>query len=52
MLDLPDEAYPFLADLLGRQDGFLAGDVAGLDPGSARVVLQRLMDEGVVVHDG
>ncbi len=49
MLDLPDEAVPFLADLLTRPDGFAPGELHGLDAASTRVVLQRLMDEGVLV---
>jgi len=50
-LDLPAEALPLLAALLGAPDGFVAADWAGpLDQCSQQVVMDRLAAEGVIVH--
>lgn len=49
-LDLPAEAFPFLAALLRAPTGFVAADWDGpLDRTSRQVVLDRLADEGVIV---
>ena len=48
-MELPAEAAPFLAALLGAADDFLGRDIAGLDDDSRRVVLARLVDEGILV---
>jgi lysine-specific demethylase/histidyl-hydroxylase NO66 len=47
-IDLPDEAHPFLAALLQADDGFCRRDLPGLDDESSRVVVARLLDEGVL----
>jgi len=49
-LDLPSEAQPFLAELLGRPASFVAASAGGgLDEASRLVVMNRLGAEGVVV---
>lgn len=48
-LSLPDEAHSFLADLLGRDGPFLRSDLRSLDDDSSRVVVGRLLDEGILV---
>jgi lysine-specific demethylase/histidyl-hydroxylase NO66 len=50
LLDLPDEALPFLGDLLSGPDGVTAAELRGLDDGSRDVVLRRLLSEGVLTH--
>lgn len=51
-IDLPDEAHPFLAALLQAGDGFCRRDLPGLDDESSRVVVARLLDEGVLTPHG
>lgn len=51
-IDLPDEAHPFLTALLRADDGVCRRDLPGLDDDSSRVVITRLLDEGVLVAHG
>ena len=48
-ISLPDEAHPFLAELLRQPGSFARADLCGLDEDSSRVVITRLLDEGVLV---
>ncbi len=50
LLDLPIEAYDFLAALLESGDAFLPSELGGLDDASRDVVLRRLLNEGVISH--
>jgi hypothetical protein len=51
-ISMPDEAHPFLAGLLCADGPVLRHDLAGLDEDSSRVVVARLLDEGVLVTAG
>jgi hypothetical protein len=48
-ISLPDEAHPFLADLLRSEEPIRRAALPGLDDGSSRVVIDRLLDEGILV---
>jgi hypothetical protein len=48
-LSLPDEAHPFLAALLTTEGAFTRTELPGLDDSSSRVVIERLLDEGLLV---
>ncbi|MCU1369537.1 MAG: Cupin 4 family protein [Ilumatobacteraceae bacterium] len=48
-VDLPDEAHPFLVALFRADDGVCRRDLPGLDDESSRVVVSRLLDEGVLI---
>lgn len=52
LLDLPYEAFDFLAGLLESDGTFQRRDLEGLDTGSRDVVLRRLLHEGVITHGG
>jgi len=47
-ITMPDEAHPFLAALLQADGPFRRAELPGLDEASARVVILRLLDEGVL----
>jgi hypothetical protein len=47
-LSLPAEAHPFLAALLTTNGPCHRVDLPGLDDGSSRVVVDRLLDEGIL----
>ncbi len=48
-ISMPDEAHPFLAALLRTDGPFRRAEVPGLDEESSRVVIGRLLDEGILV---
>ena len=48
-ISMPDEAHPFLAALLCTDGPFRRAEVPGLDEESSRVVIGRLLDEGILV---
>ena len=48
-ISLPEEAHPFLTELLRHPGPFARPDLCGLDDDSSRVVITRLLDEGVLV---
>ena len=48
-IDLPDEAHPFLTALLEADGPVRRADLPGLDDASSRVVITRLLDEGVLI---
>jgi len=48
-ITLPVEAHGFLASLLGAPEPFRRAEIAGLDDDSSRVVVTRLLDEGILV---
>jgi hypothetical protein len=48
-IGLPDEAHPFLVAMFEAADGFRRVQLPGLDDDSSRVVVARLLDEGVLV---
>ncbi|MGA9276894.1 cupin domain-containing protein [Ilumatobacter sp.] len=50
LLDLPIEAYDFLAGMLESDATFRPDELEGLDEASRDVVLRRLLNEGVIVH--
>ena len=47
---MPDEAHSFLSALVTSDGPFRRADLAGLDHESSRVVIHRLLDEGVLVE--
>jgi lysine-specific demethylase/histidyl-hydroxylase NO66 len=47
-ISMPDEAHPFLTALLCADGPLLRADLPGLDDDSSRVVISRLLDEGVL----
>lgn len=47
-ITLPVEAHEFLAALLSTDGEFQRGDLDGLDDASSRVVVHRLLDEGIL----
>jgi len=49
-ISLPDEAHPFLAAIVRSDGPFLRADLPGLDDDSSRVVIARLLDEGVLIE--
>ncbi len=52
LLDLPIEAYDFLANMLKSQGTFRPDELEDLDDSSRDVVLRRLLNEGVITHVG
>ncbi|HQV57157.1 MAG TPA: cupin domain-containing protein, partial [Ilumatobacteraceae bacterium] len=48
-MELPTEAAAWLTNVLNAPDTFRADDIDGLDTESRRVVIARLIDEGVLV---
>jgi len=48
-ITMPDEAHPFLAALLATEGPFDRASLPGLDDDSSRVVVLRLLDEGVLL---
>jgi hypothetical protein len=48
-ISMPDEAHPFLVALLRTDGPFERGRLEGLDDSSSRVVIGKLIDEGVLV---
>ena len=48
LLDLPFEAYDFLAGMLESEGTFRPNELEGLDEASRDVVLRRLLNEGVI----
>lgn len=50
-ITMPDEADPFLAALLQSDGPFRRAELPGLDDDSSRVVVLRLLDEGVLAPD-
>lgn len=50
-ISLPDEAHGFLVELFATDGAFRRCDLAGLDDESSRVVIHRLLDEGILVAD-
>lgn len=52
-ISVPAEGHAFLAALLRHEGPILRSDLPGLDEASSRVVVDRLLDEGVLVaHSG
>ncbi|MEO6629423.1 MAG: hypothetical protein ABIP03_12755, partial [Aquihabitans sp.] len=49
-ISMPSEAHPFLAALVTSESPFVRFDLSGLDDASSRVVIDRLLDEGVLVE--
>ena len=49
-ISMPDEAHPFLVALLSGEGPFTRAHLPGLDDASSRVVIDRLLDEGVLVE--
>jgi len=49
-ITMPDEAHAFLTALVTSDGPFRRADLAGLDHESSRVVIHRLLDEGVLVE--
>lgn len=47
-ISMPDEAHPFLAALLRADGPVRRTDLPGLDDASSRVVIARLLDEGIL----
>lgn len=47
-IDLPDEAHPFLTALIQAEAPIRRAELPGLDDDSSRVVIARLLDEGVL----
>ncbi|MGB3412993.1 MAG: cupin domain-containing protein [Microthrixaceae bacterium] len=52
LLDMPLEAFGFLAQMFDTTGAFRADELVGLDTGSRNVVLSRLLSEGVIAHVG
>lgn len=50
LLDMPMEAYEFLARVLESAGPFRPHELEGLDAASRDVVLRRLLSEGVIAH--
>jgi hypothetical protein len=48
-ISMPDEAHGFLAAIVTGGECFCRADLPGLDETSSRVVVDRLLDEGVLV---
>ncbi|WP_421118623.1 cupin domain-containing protein [Aquihabitans daechungensis] len=48
-ISMPDEAHPFLVALLRADGPIRRTELPGLDDDSARVVITRLLDEGILV---
>jgi hypothetical protein len=48
-ITMPDEAHPFLAAMLRADEPFQRSALPGLDDDSSRVVIGRLLDEGILV---
>jgi hypothetical protein len=51
-ISMPDEAHPFLIALLLADEPIRRADLPGLDEESSRVVITRLLDEGILRSAG